>query len=173
MSIPGPCSPIWTVAASRGESVRDAHWIETSYKDFKRGLWGWHHSKMQAAGRVERLWLAMAVAQVWTVSLGCQAEQEQEQKGPGADLPVTHIARRRRTRPADQPPERRLSCVVRGRLGLVAVLFNALVLPCGRLVPEARPQTISAPSKLPRPSQLRERERKRAQKRRARARTRA
>ena len=148
-------------------------WIETGYKDFKRGLWGWHHSKMQEAGRVERLWLAMAVAQVWTVSLGCQAEQEQEHKGPGADLPVTHIARRRRTRPAGQPPERRLSCVVRGRLGLVAALFNALVLPCGRLVPEAWPQTISAPSKLPRPSQLRERERKRAQKRRARARARA
>ena len=148
-------------------------WIETGYKDFKRGLWGWHHSKMQEAGRVERLWLAMAVAQVWTVSLGCQAEQEHEQKGPGTDLPVTHIARRRRTRPADQPPERRLSCVVRGRLGLVAALFNALVLPCGRLVPEAWPQTISAPSKLPRPSQLRERERKRAQKRRARARARA
>jgi hypothetical protein len=148
-------------------------WIETGYKDFKRGLWGWHHSKMLEAGRVERLWLAMAVVQVWTVSLGCQAEQEQAQKAPGADLPVTHIARRRRTRPADQPPERRLSCVVRGRLGLVAALFNALVLPCGRLVPEAWPHTISAPSKRPRPSKLRERERKRAQRRRARARARA
>jgi hypothetical protein len=147
-------------------------WVETGYKDFKRGLWGWHHSKMQEAGRVERLWLAIAVAQVWTVSVGCQAEQEHEQQDPGADLSVTHIARRRRTRPAGQPPTRRLSCVVRGRLGLVAALFNAEVLPCGRLVPEAWPQTITAPSKLPRPSQLRERERKRAQKRRARARAR-
>lgn len=41
-------------------------WIESGFKDFKRGLWGWHHSKMQEASRVERLWLAMAVAQVWT-----------------------------------------------------------------------------------------------------------
>jgi hypothetical protein len=147
-------------------------WIETGYKDFKRGLWGWHHSKMQDASRVERLWLAMAVAQIWTVSIGCQAEHEHEQKNPGADLPTTHIARRRRTRPADQPPERRLSCVVRGRLWLVAALFNALVLPCGRLLPEGWPQTITAPRKLPRPSQLRERERKRKQKRRARARAR-
>jgi hypothetical protein len=46
-------------------------WVETGYKDFKRGLWGWHHSKMQNAHRVERLWLA--VAQVWAVSVGCQA----------------------------------------------------------------------------------------------------
>jgi len=147
-------------------------WIETGYKDFKRGLWGWHHSKMQEASRVERLWLAMAVAQVWTVSVGCQAEEKQEQKDPGADLKASHIARRRRTRPADQPPERRLSCVVRGRLGLVAALFSASVLPCGRLLPEAWPQTITAPRKLPRLSQLRERERKRAQKRRTRARAR-
>jgi hypothetical protein len=39
-------------------------WIETGFKDFKRGLCGWHHSKMQGASRVERLWLAMAVAHV-------------------------------------------------------------------------------------------------------------
>ncbi len=51
-------------------------WIETGFKDFKRGLWGWHHSKMVEVSRVERLWLAMAVAQLWTVSVGCQAEEE-------------------------------------------------------------------------------------------------
>ncbi len=147
-------------------------WTETGYKDFKRGLWGWHHSKMQEASRVERLWLAMAVAQIWTVSLGCQAEQEQRQALRGESLPAQHIACRRRKRPADQPPQRRLSCVVRGRLGLVAALFTAAVLPCGRLLAEAWPQTITAPRKLPRPADLHQRERKRAQKRRARARAR-
>jgi hypothetical protein len=30
-------------------------WIESGFKDLKRGLWGWHHSKMQEASRVERL----------------------------------------------------------------------------------------------------------------------
>ncbi len=147
-------------------------WTETGYKDFKRGLWGWHHSKMQDAGRVERLWLAMALAQLWMVSLGCQAEQVSAQHEQHADLPLTHLARRRRTRPADQLPPRRLSCVVRGRLLVVAALFNAEVLPCGRLMPEPWPQTIAAPGKRPRPSRLRERERKRAQKRRAKARMR-
>jgi len=147
-------------------------WTESGFKDFKRGLWGWHHSKMQEASRVERLWLAMAVAQVWTLSVGCQAE-EQERKAPhGEVLSAQHIACLRRKRPADQPPERRLSCVVRGRLGLVAALFKAEVLPCGRLVAEAWPQTITAPRKLPKPSQHRQRERKRVQKRRARARPR-
>ena len=148
-------------------------WAETGFKDFKRGLWGWHHSKMQAASRVERLWLAMAVAQVWTLSVGCQAEVQQRQEPLGEALPAQHVACRRRKRPADQPAPRRLSCVVRGRLGLVAALFTASVLPCGRLLPQAWPQTITAPRKLPRPSKLRQRERKREQKRRARARARA
>lgn len=146
-------------------------WVETGYKDFKRGLWGWHHSKMQEASRVERLWLAIAVAQVWTVSVGCQAEEKQEQNRSGTDLPATRIARRWRTRPEAQSPQRRLSCAVRGRLELVATLFNAEVLPCGRLLPEAWPQSVTTPRKLPRPSELRRRERKREQKRRARART--
>jgi len=147
-------------------------WIETGFKDFKRGLWGWHHSKMVEASRVERLWLAMAVAQVWAVSVGCQAEELQRQEPRGEFLPAQHIARSLRKRPAGQPPARRLSCVVRGRLGLVAALFNAEVLPCGRLRAEAWPETITAPRKLPSASVLHQRERKRAQKRRARARAR-
>ena len=148
-------------------------WTETGYKDFKRGLWGWHHSKMQEAGRVERLWLALAVAQLWTVSLGCQAEQACAQHGQHADLPLTHLARRRRTRPADQPPCRRLSCVVRGRLMIVAALVKAEGLPCGRFLPDRWPQTMTAPRKQPRSARRRERARKHAQKRRAKARARA
>jgi hypothetical protein len=147
-------------------------WIETGFKDFKRGLWGWHHSKMQEASRVERLWLAMAVAQVWTVSLGCQAEVEHQQKDVGVSLPPAHIARKRRLRPAGQLPQRRLSCVVRGRLGLLAALFQAAVLPCGRLLAEAWPETMTPPRKVPSASALHQRERKREQKRRARARAR-
>jgi hypothetical protein len=98
---------------------------------------------------------------------------EDQQKGLGESLPTKHIARRLRKRPAGQPPTRRLSCVVRGRLGLVAALFKAEVLPCGKLLAEAWPQTITSPRKLPKSSQLRQRERKREQKRRARARIRA
>ncbi len=145
-------------------------WIESGFKDFKRGLWSWHHSKMQDASRVERLWLAMAVAQVWTVSIGCQAEEKERKVALGESLPAQHIARRRRKRPVGQP--RWLSCVVRGRLALVAALFTVEVLPCGQLLAEAWPETITPPRKLPKPSHLRERERKREQKRRARARER-
>lgn len=97
-----------------------------------------------------------------TVSIGCQAEEER-QNPLGESLPAQHIARRRYKRPAGQLPTRRLSCVVRGRLGLVAALFKAEVLPRGKLLTEAWPQTITSLRKLPKPSQLRQRQHKREQ----------
>jgi hypothetical protein len=156
-------------------------WIEGGFKDFKRGLWGWHHSKMRQASTVERLWLAMAVAQLWCISLGCQAEVEQEehfqQHEPGASLPERHRARTRRKRPAGQLPPRRLSCVVRGRLMLLATLFGAQVLPVGSLHAEPWPQTMTAPRKhnaavVAKKKTQKEKERRKRQKRRARERSR-
>ena len=154
-------------------------WIEGGFKDFKRGLWGWHHSKMQRASSVERLWLAMAVAQLWCVSLGCQAEvrlEEQIQHNePGALLPTRQIARQRRKRPVGQLPPRRLSCVVRGRLELLAMLFQPQPFPVGILRAEAWPETMTTPQKqkssaLSKKKTQKERERRKRQKRRARAR---
>jgi hypothetical protein len=157
-------------------------WIEGGFKDFKRGLWGWHHSKMQRASSVERLWLAMALAQLWCVSLGCQAEARLEegfqQNEPGTSLPAHHIARKRRKRPVGQLPPRRLSCVVRGRLQLLALLFQLETLPVGTLPAEVWPETMTAPqnqkpSVLSKKKTQKEKERRKRQKRRARVRTRA
>jgi len=149
----------------------------------KRGLWGWHHSKMQRASSVERLWLAMALAQLWCVSLGCQAEAELEaaflHNEPGASLPERHIAHRRRTRAAGQRPARRLSCVVRGRLVLLAMQYQSEPFPVGILRARPWPDTITAPRKQPKPSVLnkkktqKEKERRKRQKRRAREHARA
>jgi hypothetical protein len=157
-------------------------WIEGGFKDFKRGLWGWHHSKMQRASSVERLWLAMALAQLWCVSLGCQAEARIEEhvqhNEPGTSLPATHFARQRRKRPLGQLPPRRLSCVVRGRLELLAMLFQAATFPVGSLQAEVWPETMTPPQKhkpsvLSKKQTQKEKERRKRQKRRARARTRA
>src|SRR6266571_3099511 len=158
-------------------------WIEGGFKDFKRGLWGWHQSKMKRASSVERLWLAMALAQLWCVSLGCQAEAELEaevlQNEPGASLPERHIAHRRRTRAAGQLPARRLSCVVRGRLVLLAMQYQSEPFPVGILRAQPWPETITAPQKQPKPSALnkkktqKEKERRKRQKRRTREHARA
>ena len=158
-------------------------WIEGGFKDFKRGLWDWHQSKMTHASGVERLWLAMAVAQLWCVSLGCQAEAKLEaavlEHEPGTSLPERHIAHRRRKRAAGQLPARRLSCVVRGRLILLAMQYQSEPFTVGSLQAEPWPETITAPQKQPKSSGLtkkktpKEKQRRKRQKRRARERVRS
>jgi len=149
----------------------------------KRGLWGGQHGKMKRASSVERLWLAMALAQLWGVSLGCQSEEKLEAKvlqhEPGASLPERHIAHRRRKRAVGQLPARRLSCGVRARLILLAMQSQSQPLPVGIWRAEPWPETITAPQKQLKPSALnkkktqKEKERRKRQKRRAREHARA
>lgn len=157
-------------------------WTEGGFKDFKRGVWGWHHSKMKRASSVERLWLAMALAQFWCVSLGCQAEAQVEAEWlhhePGASLPPHHIAQRRRKRATGHLPARRLSCVVRGKLILLAMQSQSVPLPLGVLQAGPWPQIITAPQKQPKPSAgkkkktQKEKDRRKKQKRRVQERSR-
>jgi Transposase DDE domain len=115
-------------------------WIECGFKDSKRGGWHWEQTKMTNPARAERLWLALAVATLWTVSVGCQAEVTQ----PRPDvtrLPERHIARRRASR---QAPVRSLSCFRRGRLVIVAALCTDQALPRGQVVSEPWPQSGTA-----------------------------
>lgn len=38
------------------------YWIECGFKDFKRGLFHWEHTKMRCPQRAERLWLVLSIA---------------------------------------------------------------------------------------------------------------
>jgi hypothetical protein len=143
-------------------------WIEAGYKDLKRGGWGWHHTKMQAASRVERLWLAMAVALVWTVALGSQADS-QHPVSQVEQLSPAHIAHRRRKRVQEQPAPRRLSCPVRGRLGLLAALLNAEEVPRLRLVAEPWPERVMPLKRAVSSTKVRQQAQKQARKRRYKA----
>ena len=91
--------------------------------------------------RAERLWLAMAVATLWVVSVGCQAEAIETTALPD-ELPLEQIARRRAQTARAQG--RVLSCFRRGRLVLVAALINGQSLPVGQLLPEAWPKSLDS-----------------------------
>ena len=57
----------WVIVPSCPQQVQGAwyrlrDWIEGGFKDFKRGQWGWQHTKMLDQERAERLWLALAVS---------------------------------------------------------------------------------------------------------------
>ena len=45
-------------------------WCEQGFKCFKRGGWQWQYTQMSAPDRAARLWLALAVATLWMVSVG-------------------------------------------------------------------------------------------------------
>jgi hypothetical protein len=113
-------------------------WIETSYKDAKRGGWHWEQTKMRDPRRAERLWLAMALATLWVVSVGCAAEAALPV--PVLDhLPEAHIARRKASGPR---PPRGLSCFQRGRLLLMAAFTHRQDMPPMRLLPEPWPKSL-------------------------------
>lgn len=114
-------------------------WIECGFKDAKRGGWHWEQTKMRDPRRAERLWLAMAVATLWVVSVGCRAEVTQPVPLLD-DLPMQHIARRRAL--PGRAPGRVLSCFRRGRLLLLAALVNGQALPVGQIVPEPWPKSL-------------------------------
>jgi len=92
MRRPGSSSPTWHLSSVHGAWYRLRSRIEGGFKDFKRGQWGWHHTKMQDPERAERLWLAMAVSTLWVVGGGSQAEVSR--RAPQLDqLPPEHVAR--------------------------------------------------------------------------------
>lgn len=108
-------------------------WVECGYKDAKRGGWHWEQTKMSDPERAERLWLAMAVATLLVVGVGCDAEvslpEVKERK-----VSEKHIARRTAK---GRGKVRSVSCFRRGGLVVVACLILGQGLPEGRLLPEA------------------------------------
>ncbi|MDQ5853243.1 MAG: transposase [Chloroflexota bacterium] len=131
----------WLIATDLAPEVAEAawygmrSWIESGFKDMKRGGWQWHQTKMTDPARAARLWLALAVATLWVVSVGGEADATLPASSVAA-LPERHVARRRargRARP------RLLSCFRRGVLTILAAVLQAQPLPLGRFLPEPWP----------------------------------
>jgi hypothetical protein len=66
-------------------------WIEQSFKQIKSGGWQWQHTRMTDPARAERLWLAIALATWWLLTVGGEA-------GEGMDetMPLAHTTQRGR-----------------------------------------------------------------------------
>lgn len=104
-------------------------WIEGGFKDIKSGGWQWQLTRMTNPERAARLWLVLAVAQLYSVSLGSQVEADTPAPQLEA-LPPTHSARRTAK---GQPPPRRLSLATVGRLTHLALCILHERLPKFRL----------------------------------------
>src|SRR5205085_10872978 len=95
-------------------------WIESGFKDTKRGGWQWHQTKMTDPARASRLWLAIAVATLWVVSVGGEAEATAPEQTLES-LPQLHIARRRST---NRSRPRLQSCFAQGLRRIFVALLN-------------------------------------------------
>jgi Transposase DDE domain len=75
----------WRVLTDLPPPAAQAGWyglragIEPGFKRLKSGGWQWQYTRLEDPARAERLWLALALATWWVVSVGGEAE---------ANLPV-------------------------------------------------------------------------------------
>jgi Transposase DDE domain len=138
-------------------------WIEGGFKDYKRGQWGWHHTKMLDPQRAERLWLVLALSTLWVVGVGSQAEVSRPAKQLD-QLPPTHVARQTAGSGTKRPRGRDLSCVTRGRLCLLAAVWLGEEWPQAALWPEPWPQHFPAARPLP-PAKQQKRQKQRERQR--------
>lgn len=155
----------------QGAWYRLRAWIEGGFKDYKRGQWGWQHTKMLDPERAERLWLALAVSTLWVVGVGSQAEVSRPAKQL-EQLPPTHVARQTAGSGTKGPRGRELSCVTRGRLCLIAAVWLGQAWPEAALWPEAWPQQVPPARPLPPAKQhkrQKQRERQRVKRRKRKA----
>jgi len=159
----------------QGAWYRLRAWIEGGFKDYKRGQWGWQHTKMLDPQRAERVWLALAVSTLWVVGVGSQAEVSRPAKHL-EQLPPTHVARQTAGSGTKGPRGRELSCVTRGRLCVLASVWRGEEWPQAALWPETWPEHFPAARQLPpakQQKQRKQRERQRVRRRNYRAARRA
>jgi hypothetical protein len=117
-------------------------WIEQGFKITKRGGWQWQRTRRTDPQRAARLWLAVAVATLWLLSVGGLAEDTLPEStllplGAGDCLPA-------RARRATQL--RLVSIFRQGWITILVALLNHRRLPRGRFVPEPWPQQSTAHS---------------------------
>ena len=111
-------------------------WIEQGFKRIKRGGWQWQYTRMDDPARAERLWLAVAVATWWLLSVGSESD---EQLPAETMTPVPHTQRSRR------PRWRLIAVFHRGWTQILAALVDHDPLPIGEAWPEPWPQMIPPP----------------------------
>jgi hypothetical protein len=124
-------------------------WIERGFKSVKRGGWQWQSTRMTDPKRAARLWLAVAVATLWLVSVGGEADAAEPESACEA-LDVTLPSQKRKRRATRL---RQVGVFQQGLIRLVLVMLDHKPLPFGRFIPEpwpeAPPLTITTLPKAP------------------------
>jgi Transposase DDE domain len=110
-------------------------WIESCFERLKSVGWDCERTRMSSPERVERHWLALAVAMLWTVSAGGQAEAAEEAGiGQGATEAEEWAWLEGLADPASVPPGSDVPAPERGALGASVSREPTSPAPVGHLV---------------------------------------
>jgi hypothetical protein len=110
-------------------------WIEQGCKITTRAGWQWHRTHMPKPERAARLWLAVAVATLWGLRVGGEAD-ETIPASTGPDLTAL-VPPPRQMRRATRV--RLVSVFRQGWIRILGALLNQAPLPIGRFIPEPWP----------------------------------
>ena len=106
-------------------------WIEQGFKRIKRGGWQWQYTRMDDPARAERLWLAVAIATWWLLSVGGETDEE---------IAVETVAAVPHTQRGSKPRWRLIAIFRRGWNRIMAALIaDHGELPMGKGRPEPWP----------------------------------
>ena len=120
-------------------------WIAQGLQITKRAGWPWQRTHMTKPERAARLWLAVAVATLWLLSVGGAADETI----PASTVPdvtalvPTQPRRRRATR------LRLVRVFRRGWTLILVALLDQAPLPIGRLIPEPWPAVTTLEEHAP------------------------
>src|SRR5215467_2075404 len=110
-------------------------WIEQGFKITKRAGWQWQRTRMTMPERAARLWLAVAVATLWLVSVGGEADETI----PPSTVPDVTALVPWQPRMRHATRLRLVSVFRRGWNLILVALLDQAPLPMGRFVPEPWP----------------------------------
>jgi hypothetical protein len=146
----------WLLLTDLPPEVADAAWyglriwIEPGFKTIKRGGWQWQYTRMTDPKRAERLWLAVAVATLWLLSVGAD-EGESVAADPFQALATTMSVVNPVPGKQRQATQLRLVSVFRrGWCRILVALLRQAALPSCRFMPEPWPSSVvAAPGATP------------------------
>ena len=110
-------------------------WIEQGLKITKRAGWQWPRTHRTTPERAARLWLAVAVATLWLLSVGGEAEEPI----PASTVPDVTVLVPTQPRMRRATRLRLVSVFRRGWNLILVALLDQAPLPVGRFVPEPWP----------------------------------
>jgi len=119
--------------------------MEQGFKSTKRAGWQWQRPHLTQPARAARLWLAVAVARLWLLSVGGEAEAAI----PANTVPdiTAWVPEQPRTRRATRL--RLVSVLRRGWILILVALLEQAPLPRGRFIPEPWPAVTALEEPAP------------------------